>query len=46
MLMLVFSVPTVHSICHVDYFRSWDDGRDKNKIAFLILRTKGGENKI
>ena len=41
-----FSMPTMHSVCHVDYFRLWDDGRDKSKIAFLILWAKSGENKV
>ena len=40
-----FSVLVMHSVCHVDYFRSWDDGRNKNEIAFLILGTKSGGNK-
>ena len=43
---VIFSVLVMHSVCHVGYFRSWDDGRDKNEIAFFILGTKSCENKI
>ena len=46
MLISAFSVPVMHSICHIDYFRSWDDSRDKNEIVFFILGTKSDENKI
>ena len=46
MLTSAFSVPVMHSVCHVDYFRSWDDGRDKNEITFFILGTNSGENKV
>ena len=46
MLTSAFSVLAMHSVCHIDYFYSWDDDRDKNEIAFLVLRTKSGENKI
>ena len=45
--MSAFSVLAMYSICHADYFRSWDDGRDKNKIVFFfILGTKSNENKF
>ena len=43
--MSAFNVPVMHSICYVDYFYSWDDGRDKNEIVFFILGTKSGEKK-
>ena len=46
MLTSAFSVPAMHSVCHVYYFHSWDDDRDKNDIVFLILWTKSGEKKV
>ena len=45
MITLAFSVPAMHSIYHVDYLHLWDDDRDENKIAFLILWTKSGAKK-
>ena len=43
--MSAFNVPVMHSVCYVDYFYSWDDGRDKNEIVFFILGTKSGAKK-
>jgi len=31
MAMSAFSVPTVHSVCHVCIFRLWCNDRDKNE---------------
>ena len=43
--MSAFSVPVMQFVCHVDYFCSWDDVRDKNEIAFFILGIESGGNK-
>ena len=35
-----------YSICHVEVFSYWIDGRNQNKIDFLISRTDLGAKSI